>query len=191
MSDELDVDITIRDLNWIIGNLNKSTSTIAAYETYAAPLIADLQTPGASQIISRIQSEELRTAFVFLSQEVENRRGNADLLQAVGDSLILRGLRNTSPRDEKNILMTRDQILMEVEKTIPSAHSFMPGIIDHRLSIFISKSAPGGRKVTTYKGTKQFCLPFETRKIVASENAAAGTGVGSYSPRRRVVTSIL
>ena len=170
LSEELGVSVKIRDRKWIASNLNYSQQTVAAFETYLKPCLSFLDKLGGTTTIgssSRIDKDVL-TLCVFLGQEVERRRGNTDLLEAVTDSLILWALEDTDP-DENNF-MTRLDIRSKIEAVLPSAKHFVRGVFDHRIETMAAKSNTTGREVRWHKKGDRFCLPYETRQIVATEN---------------------
>jgi hypothetical protein len=168
LSAELDVAVKIRDRKWIAVNINHSPQTVAAFRTHLAPCVAFLGEPGSATIIKSSPNISVRTMCVFLGQEVDRRRGNTDLLEAVTDSLILWALEDTDP--DKGILMRRDEILNKIENALPSAKHFVRGVFDHRIEAMATKGSPAGREVRWHKKEDKFCLPYETRKIVELEN---------------------
>ena len=109
-----------------------------------------------------------RTLCVFLGQEVDRRRGNTDLLEAVTDSLILWALEGTDP--DANKFMNRNDIRIKIEAALPSAKHFIREVFDHRLETMATKHNPTGREIRWYKKKEEFCLPYETRRIAAEEN---------------------
>lgn len=168
LSAELDISIKIRDRKWIVVNINRSSQTMAAFSSYLEPTLAFLFEPGGATIIRNSHNVSARTMCVFLGQEIDRRRGNTDLLEAVTDSLILWALEGTDP--DTNKLMTRQEILTKVEAALPSAKHFISSVFSDRLRILASKGNPTGREVRWYMQDDKFCLPYETRKIVESEN---------------------
>lgn len=168
LSAELDVAVKIRDRKWIVANVNHDARTIAAFRTHLEPCISFLAELGGTSTISESPSVPARTMCVFLGQEIERRRGKTDLLEAVTDSLILWALEGTDP--DAGILMTRGEILSKIETTLPSAKHFIRGVFKHRIETLASKGNPSGREVRWHKKEDEFCLPYETRKIVEEEN---------------------
>lgn len=169
LSQELSCKIKIRDATFIEQNINSSLSIQSAFNSFLLPHISHLLSPGASNIARTAPEFSDRTLAVFLRQEVDNRRSKSGLLESVVDSLILWSLGETDP--EKGLFLNRDQILKKIEATLPSSKQFIRGSIDNRLDILRSKEAPGGRQVRWYSQAKHFCLPYETRLIIAAENA--------------------
>ncbi|MCI0629010.1 MAG: hypothetical protein L0387_46410, partial [Acidobacteria bacterium] len=168
LSTELGLFIKIRDRKWVVANINRSAETIAAFNSYLAPATAFLAEVGGATLIDKTQNVSARTMCVFLGQEIERRRGNTDLLEAVTDSLILWALEGTDP--DKGIFLSRQEILDRIEKALPSAKQFVRGVYKHRLEMMASKHNPTGREIRWYKKEDKFCLPYETRLIVEAEN---------------------
>jgi hypothetical protein len=169
LADELELGITIRDRDYIIAHLNRYPAGVIAFESYLAPVVGNLLQVGAAPLFSTLSSEELRSAVVFLSQELENREGRTPSGEKIVDSMIIWALRDTDP--DKGVLMTRDEILAAIVEVLPAARSIVAGAIDHRLNNMSSKTHPAGRQINVYKKQRSYCLPFQTRETVQTENA--------------------
>ena len=91
-------------------------------------------------------------------------------MESVTDSLILWTLTDTDPNTDR--FRTRDQILREIESSLPAAKRFIRSNIDSRLERLSKKDGTGGRKINYHKNGNKYVLPFETRQIIAYENAA-------------------
>ena len=170
LASELNVGITIRDRPYLVAQVNRNEQTIAAFGSYVATFVGDLLQVGATELFSSLSSEQLRSAVVFLSQELANRHGTVPLSEKIVDSLIIWSLRDTDPAQKK--LMTRDQMLAAIVEVLPASKRVVTGILDHRISELSSRSHPAGRLINIYKSEKSYCLPFETRQTVQEENAA-------------------
>ena len=168
LSDELRVAIRIRDRKWINGNINRSPQTVAAFKSYLSPHIAFLNELGSATVIKHSTNVPARTMCVFLGQEIDRRRGNTELLEAVTDSLILWALEGTNP--DTNNFMTRDEIFTKIEEVLPSAKHFIRKVFDHRIELLSSKGNSTGREIRWHKKADKFCLPYETRTVVNEEN---------------------
>lgn len=168
LSNELDVTVTIRDRKWIAVNINRSQVTVNAFNSFLKGAADFLSGFGAPTIVSASDTIQLKTMCVFLGQEVDRRRGNTDLLEAVTDSLILWALEGTDP--DQGVLMNRDQILEKVEAAMPKSKQFIRGSIDSRLDLLSSKGNASGRELRFYRKTQEYCLPYETRLLVEKEN---------------------
>lgn len=169
LSDELGCRIRIRDGNFIEVNINATPAIQAAFHAYLEPAIEFLYKPGAADVGERTEEYVDRTLAVFLRQEVDNRRDKSGLLESIADSLILWALGETDP--DKGIFMTREQMLERIEQTLPAAKQFIHGVLDDRLEMMVQKDVPGGRQIRFYRNEKKYCLPYETRQLVAAENA--------------------
>ncbi len=169
LAEELKVNIRIRDQRFFVSQVNSSPQTVEAYESYLAPQLAFLREIGASNLLRASPNLPARTLCVFLAQEVEHRRGNTQLLEAVTDSLILWALDGTDP--DNKIFMSRDQVLAKIEEALPAARTFIRGVMDDRLSRLTSKTGPHGREIRYHTKEDAYCLSFETRELVFKENA--------------------
>lgn len=168
LSDELGIAVKIRDRKWITVNVNHSTQTLAAFNSHLRPYLSFLQELGGATTIGTSTNIATRTLCVFLGQEIDQRRGNTEVLEAVSDSLILWALEGTDP--DADIFMTRDEILGKIETALPSARHFIRGVFKHRIETMAAKGNPTGREVRWHKKEDKFCLPYETRRIVEQEN---------------------
>lgn len=168
LSDELNTRVRIRDRKYITTHLNDSTGTQAAFKIYLEHYLARYTKPGAATIIPNAARVQDPSVYVFLEQEVENRLGNADLIRTISDSLILWSLSDTDP--DKNIFMTRENILEKILSTVPWAKQFINSTLDSRLIALASKQNTSGREVRWHRKEGLYCLPFETRKLVSQEN---------------------
>lgn len=169
LSDELKCKIHIRDAKFIEISINVNMAIQGAFKSFLEPAISYLFQPGVSEIGSQAQEYTDRTLAVFLRQEVEVRRDNSSLLESVADSLILWSLSETDP--DKGLFLNRGQILTKIEETLPAARHFIRGVLDHRLALLHAKAAGESRQIRHYKNNDMYCLPYETRRLVAVENA--------------------
>ena len=168
LSNELGVTIRIRDRKWIASNINRSPQTVAAFKSFLSPHIAFLNELGSTTVIKDSTDVPARTMCVFLGQEIDRRRGNTELLEAVTDSLILWALEGTDP--DTDTLMTRDEIITTIEEALPSAKHFIRKAFNHRIEILSSKGNSTEREIRWHRQADKFCLPYETREIVKKEN---------------------
>lgn len=108
LSNELGINVQIKDRKYIVGLLNNSDQTVQAFHSYLEPAISFLTQMGSSSIIPESRNLPSRALCVFLQQEVENRSGNTELLESVTDSLILWSLEGTDPMAHK--FMSKEDI---------------------------------------------------------------------------------
>jgi hypothetical protein len=170
LSRELDVAVQIRDAKYITAHINDSAGTIAAFNHHIRHLTDFLQTIGASSIITPSAYVQSPAVYVFLEQELARRRGDASLLDAVTDSLILWSLEGTDP--DTRLMMSREDVLEKISREIPAVRQVVKGRIGDRLEWLSDKGYPGGRQVRWHKKANQFCLPYETRERIEDENRA-------------------
>ena len=164
---ETEVSVRIRDAGWIVANINHSTATVAAFESFLKPHLAFLGDVGGATFIENPKYINSRAVCVFLGQEVE-RRSKSNLIESVSDSLILWSLEGTDP--DKEILATRADIVQRIEEVLPTTKHFIRGVLSERLKQLSSKGNPTGREIRWYRKTDQFCLPYKTRQLVEQEN---------------------
>lgn len=168
LGEELDIFLIIRDREWFAHQINRNEGTQAAFTAYLRPLITYLLRPGTADLLPPTQNFSSRTLAIFLRQEVEKRSSRSSLIESVTDTLILWSLEGTDPDQGK--FKTRDEILQSIEEVLPSARKFVRGVLDHRLKVLNKKANPTGREINFHKDVNGFCLPFETRQLVADEN---------------------
>ena len=166
LSEDLDLNVKIRDRKWITSNINDSPQTVAAFQSFLEPTLSFLRELGGATTIQ--QNVPARTLCVFLGQEIDRRRGDTEVLEAVTDSLILWSLEGTDP--DRDIFMTRSEILDKIESALPSAKHFVRNAFDDRIATMASKGNPTGREIRWYRQEDKFCLPFDTRTTVTQEN---------------------
>ncbi|MES2986607.1 MAG: hypothetical protein V4808_01750 [Pseudomonadota bacterium] len=171
LSKELGCKIAIRDAKYIEVYINSNGATQGAFYSYLQPSISHLFSPGVADMGTETDKHVDRTLAVFLRQEVDNRGSRSGLMESIADSLIIWALRDTDPDPAKRKLVGRAEILARIEAALPTSKAFMRGSLDHRLQKMAAKDAPGGRMVRHYRKSDEFCLPYETRTIVAIENA--------------------
>jgi hypothetical protein len=170
LSTRLRSTVRIRDFHYIVNHVNDSPQTCAAFREHLVKYTDFLRAVGATRLIAPSADVEDPAAYVFLEQEAANRRGNASLIQTITDSLILWALNGTDP--DRNEFMTREEVLNKIVGTLPWAKQFVRGQLDQRIEVLSGKANPTGREVRWHRKDDKFCLPFETREIVARENAA-------------------
>lgn len=167
LSEELSISISIRDKRYLTSHINDSSGTIAAYWNHLSRYTAFLEKVGTSSLQAQTTHAKDPTVYVFLQHEVANRLGNRKLVHSITDTLILWALRDTNP--ENNILLSRDELLGSICDAFPWANNFIKSHIDDRLEKLRSKSV-GGREIRWHRKADKYCLPFETRESIKSEN---------------------
>lgn len=169
LSEELGVNVRIRDRRYVATHITTSHVTTDAFNQHLRPYLASLSTAGNIPLIAPSDKVRSPAVYVFLRQEVERRLGKSSLTDAVSDGLILWALEGTDP--DKNLFMTGDEVIAKIEEAVPPARQFIRGIYRARMEHLASKQNPSGREVRWHKKDDLFCLPYETRQIVETENA--------------------
>lgn len=169
LTEKHDVFVRIRDGKWILSNLNHSEATKKAYYTHLRRFTDFLKDLDKGDSIKPSANIAHPSVYVFLQQQVENRENDKNLIKTVADSLILWALNGTDP--DKDIFMTRVEIIEAINSNIPWAKNIVGGILTNRLKELVSKGGVGGKKINHHKKGEKYCLPYETRKIIATENS--------------------
>lgn len=168
LSAELHVIIKIRDRKYLSSHINDSIGTIAAYDNHLSVF---------TQFLSRLARNDIRfpsphvhnpAAYVYLQHEATNRLGNRKLVHSLADTLILWALSETDP--DKGIFLTKPEIDDRIFGHFPWASKLLKGQISRRLEVMRNKSL-GGREVRWHKKEDKYCLPYETRQLIALENS--------------------
>jgi hypothetical protein len=167
LTDKHDVFVRIRDGKWILANLNHSEATKKAYYTHLERYTDFLKDLDKGVKIRPSTNVGHPSVYVFLQQQVENREKDKHLTKTVADSLILWALNDTDPEQGK--FLTKAEILQLIKNNIPWAKNIVGGMLVSRLKELVDKGGIGGKKINYHKKIDGYCLPFETREIIANE----------------------
>lgn len=167
LSDELDVTIRIRDSEFIAAHVNDNPTTVDIFRRNLAHYVAYLQQVGSSRLIPVSAHVKSPAVYTFLAQEIERRNGDTSSLDAMVDALALWALEGTDP--DKGIFMTRDEVMAKILEELPSVESLVAKVLGTRLEELSEK---GTRLVRWHRKEDLFCLPYETRLTIESDNAA-------------------
>ncbi|MDX8390208.1 MAG: hypothetical protein R8M38_06930 [Mariprofundaceae bacterium] len=169
LSDKHNVFIRIRDAKWVLSHLNNCEATKKAYYTHLARYTDFLRDLDKGQSLRVSQNISHPSVYVFLQQQVENKEQDKHLTKAVADSLILWALNKTDPDAGK--LITREKIRESINTNLPWAKNIIGSMINDRLKVLARKGGHGGKKINHHTKDDKFCLPFETRQLIATEKA--------------------
>lgn len=167
LTEELNVIVKIRDRKYIVSHTNDSIGTINSYTNHL-----DVYTQFLSNI-AKNRGEHTSactndpSAFVFLQHEITNRLGNRKLIHSLTDTLILWALSETDP--DKGILMSENEVFSKILDLFPWADKIIKGHLSERFVALRSKDVTG-REIRWYQKQQKYCLPYETREIIKSEN---------------------
>jgi hypothetical protein len=166
LTEELGVIVKIRDKTYIMSHVNSSIGTINAYRNHLERYTDFLSKIG-KEPSANTQHVDDPSVYVFLQHEVSNRLGDRKLVHSICDTLILWSLSDTDP--EKGVFLKRTDIRNLISVNFPWANSFLNAHLDNRLEALRTKDAQG-RELRWYKKEDKFCLPYDTREIIKSEN---------------------
>ncbi len=167
LTDELAVNVKIRDRKYILSHINDSIGTIAAFNNNLAVYTQFLTNVARGDTSFSSTHVTDPTAFVFLQHEVTNRLGDRKLVHSLADTMILWSLSGTDP--DKRIFMNEEEISKKIFYEFPWSLKLLKGHIRKRLEVLRKKDSLG-REVRWYRKEKKYCLPFETREIIKDEN---------------------
>jgi hypothetical protein len=170
LTDELDVTIAIKDANYIAAHVNTDDRTRLAFDVHLRHYTDYLKSIGAARLIQSSRHVQRPAVYVFLANEVERRRGNEALVDAVTDALALWALEGTDP--DKGILLTETEVLDKIVQELPSVRTLVAPRVRRRLQAMAEKVYDGGRVVRRHHKEDAYCLPFETRRRIEDENVA-------------------
>jgi len=171
--DEFSVRLSIRDAKYISHNIQYSRQTELAFKDNLLATYDFLRNFGSTSLMMQTSSElhdsNLPFLFAFIQRELENKTDRSGMVNSLTDSLIIWALEDTDP-DEKRF-MSSAQILEKILDTLPTTKTFLKGSLKHRLDVLSKTLTKHGRKVIQYhKKVSGFCLPYETREKILSQN---------------------
>ncbi|USD99910.1 hypothetical protein JKJ11_13205 [Vibrio sp. SCSIO 43133] len=169
LTDKHDVFVRIRDAKWLLSKINYNEATKKAYYTHLHRFTDFLKDLSKSSQLKTSENITHPSVYVFLQQQVENREKDKHLVKTVADSLILWSLNDTDPDQDK--FMTRLEINQKIAENIPWAKNIVGGMLSDRLRELVKKNGVGGKQVNYHRKGDKYCLPYDTRKIIANEKA--------------------
>ncbi|EIZ1011219.1 hypothetical protein MOS09_002821 [Vibrio vulnificus] len=170
LSEELDINLKIRDRKYIMSHMNDSTGTLAAFHNHLKSYTDFLLNIKTSHDEGYLSSRHIKdpSAFVFLQHEINNRKGNKKLIHSLTDTLILWSLSDTDP--DQGILMSEQDIRDKIFGNFSWAENVLKMHINPRLE-YLKGDTKDKRQIRWYKKHRQYCLPHETREAIALEAA--------------------
>ncbi len=170
LSDELGLQVVIRDGNFIRNHVNDDAQTIAAFDNRLRSHTDFLKGVGKSTIVPASSHVKSPAVFVFLAQELRRQDGDYHLVHAMTDTLALWALEGTDP--DLGILRSTDEILARIHDQLPGVKNLVAQHLNARLRALSAKEYPGGRAIRAHRKEGLYCLPFETRQRIEAESAA-------------------
>jgi hypothetical protein len=160
------ISLRIFDASWISSNCNESPATQSVIRNFVDRHLRDMQKPGREFVVNDFVKDP--KLYVFLMQQIGGNGEVEDLNNKLIESLILYSLRDTDP--DIDMLMTADDIENSVKEMFDFEVERIRSKINKRLKALSKKP---DRKINhhTQGGVDRFCLPFETRLRIISDNA--------------------
>jgi len=162
--EEYNISLRIFDADWIANNSNDSIATQTTISNFISRHLREMQKPGRDFVVNDfVKNPKL---YVFLMQQIRGNENIDDLNNKLVDSLIIYSLRDTDPGH--NILMTVDEIEASVRDMFEFEVERLRAKINGRLRVLSKKP---DRKINHHTQVKDnYCLPFETRLRIISDN---------------------
>lgn len=160
------ISLRVFDANWISNNCNESPATRSVISNFVARHLRDMQKPGREFVVNNFVKDP--KLYVFLMQQIRGNGEVEDLNNKLIESLILYSLRDTDPEQDK--LMTADDIEQSVKVMFDFEVERIRSKINKRLR-FLSRKPDRKINHHTQGGSDSYCLPFETRLRIISDNA--------------------
>jgi hypothetical protein len=161
--DNYNVRLRIFDSDWISNNCNESSATQSVITNFIARHLREMQKPGKEFVVNDFVKDP--KLYVYLMQQMRNDEDVNDLNNKLVDSLILYSLRDTDPAI--NSLMSADDVEVAVKSMFDFEVERLRAKINRRLRVLSKKP---NRKVNHHKGDDKYCLPYETRLRIISDN---------------------
>lgn len=162
--DEKNILLRIFDLLWIADNANNSNATKSVIRNFVKNHLRKYQKPGEGLIVSDYLTNP--NLYVFLMHQIGRSDEINKLNQKLIDTLILYSLRDTDP--DKKIFLSFEEILESVKALLDFEVERIYSKVNKRLSILSKKP---NRKVNHHTDIDKYCLPYETRLEIVSNNA--------------------
>ncbi|WP_292062696.1 hypothetical protein [Brevundimonas sp. UBA7664] len=168
LSDELEVNISIRDGQWIANRINENDITKASYENYLRQF-SGLRGDERRNSSIRIPSEFNTNAAVFVAQQSLVGDSKQGIRGLVLDSLVFYVLENAAVDDEGFI--TSIDIFARMQDVFPDGFRFTDTEVAERLALMSSKEHPLGRQIVWDDREAGYALPFSARSAISTDHA--------------------
>jgi hypothetical protein len=171
--DEFEVRVKIRDAKYIAHNIQYSRQTESAFKENLLATYDFLRNFGNSSLMmqtsKQLHDSNLPFLFAFIQRELDNKTDRSSMVNSLTDSLIIWALEDTDP--DQTLFMSSQQVLDKILETLPTTKTFIKGTLYHRLEALSKTVTEHGRKVIQFhKKSNGFCLPYETREKILTQN---------------------
>jgi predicted HTH domain antitoxin len=156
--------LRIFDSSWIADNANNSEATKSVIENFIKNHLRKYQKPGEGLIVNDYLVNP--NLYVYLMHQIGRSEDIQNLNQDLIDTLILYSLRDTDP--DQSIFLSSDAIVSSVKELLNFEIEKIQTKINKRLKQLSKKS---NKKVNHHTDINKYCLPYETRLQIVSNNA--------------------
>ena len=156
--------LRIFDANWIADNSNHSEGTRSVVNNFIKNHLRKYQKPGEGLVVNDYLSNP--NLYVYLMHQIGRSEEIRNLNQNLIDTLILYSLRDTDP--DQNSFLAIEEIEYLVKNLLNFEIEKLNSKINKRLRLLSKKP---DRKVNHHTDIDKYCLPYETRLQIVSDNA--------------------
>ncbi len=160
---DYDVNLRIWDAQWFGDNTNNSEATKATFVNFANRHLRELQKPGGELAVNDFIADP--RMYVFLMHQLGSNESLEDIDAKLIETLVLYALRDTDP--DQNSFMSLHQIQSEVR----SRFDFEIERLERKINKAIKRLTQKPNKKVNEHPNAQYCLPYETRLKIISDNA--------------------
>jgi len=168
LGNELDVNITIYDGQWIASRINTNHASIQAYENYLRPYLS-IRAPISTNAGPLIPADFNANAAVFLAQETMGTKDKSDLDFTILSSLVLFALEDEAVSNDG--CLTSMEVFDKVRKYFPKGFVYTHPDVEKVLTRLTMKGEGNPRQVVWDNRAPGYKLPFETRQAIAEDHA--------------------
>jgi hypothetical protein len=154
--------IFIYDVNWLANHVNDSEATVRSFQIFIDSYLHQFNQPGQSYTVANLEKDP--RLYIFLRQQWDEHRNDLKLDKVLADTLILFALKDTD--SDKEILLTRDEIVERTRDYVEFDPRVFRGLIDQRLKILSRKP----RRINYHRSKDAYCLRYEERVRIQEHN---------------------
>lgn len=170
LSDELGVNVRIRDGEYLVSQVNFSPAMIQAFNTYLAPAIEYLSDLKTASLLPSDAGTADAAVYVFLRNELDSRDIGGST-EGLADGLIIWALRDTG--SDEGSFFTAAQVSEQIEKDVPGMISVLGSTIPARLKALSETPQGQQRPIRHHKKEGKYCIAFDLKSKMQQENLLA------------------
>jgi len=178
------VAINIYDQKWFVLHINDSEGTIRSFQTFIDSYLHDFNKPGHSYVVANLDKDP--RLYVFLRQQLDERKGETRLDEVLVDTLILYALEDTNP--DTDSFMTNEEIRGRLRDKVKFDPRVLDQLIDKRLEILSSKPV---RRIHCHSKGKGYCLDYQERLAIKNRNLNDAAMYEQFKEDTRIIVGRL